>query len=98
MICYCNQVCICAMMPYLSHNQDVEKLVNKYGFTAQTVLKVTYYYNKDMKLQFSCRRVEGDIFSGYRWFDENDNKMYNREFKRYVKNLVKRLDELVSFW
>jgi hypothetical protein len=72
---------------------ELANLVNNYGWLLiRDHADQIDYYNGDKVLQFSF------VISKNRYYDAFGNKLYNNEFKRLIKNLSKRLDDLIGFW
>ena len=75
-----------------THWKEVAVLVEDYGFFLRGDGDFVRYTDKNGQLYFSCNRKNNKFYDVY------GNKMYNREFKEYIKELIVRLENLTAFF
>lgn len=75
-----------------SHWGNIATLIEEYGITFSNQKSGAYYYDKNDALLFYRSHKNG------KYYDADGNKYHNRQFKLYLKNLVKRLEDLTAFF
>lgn len=75
-----------------SHWGNIAILIEDYGITMSNQLTGVYYYDRNDALLFYRNHKNG------KYYDADGKKFYNREFKLYLKKLVRRLEDLTAFF